>query len=74
MLLAALISIVFTLVQFNPAAVISDQDPLYNPHPTPEDQTHVVVLVIAADQITSTSLEAMKKMRRIAEEMGSFCI
>lgn len=65
--------ILHPFVQFNPASILSEDDPDYNSSPTLNDKVHCLVCVIPSDKVTIISNEVVAKMREIrlaASDMG----
>ncbi|XP_039674317.1 uncharacterized protein LOC120570143 isoform X2 [Perca fluviatilis] len=58
--------------KFNPVSPLSDEDPGYNPRPSPEDKVHVLVWVLSANatKITESVLKKMKEIREAASDLG----
>ncbi|XP_028447318.1 interferon-induced protein 44-like [Perca flavescens] len=58
--------------KFNPVSTLSDDDPWYNPLPSPEDKVHVLVCVLSANtaEITDSVLQKMAEIREAASYLG----
>ncbi|XP_039674331.1 interferon-induced protein 44-like [Perca fluviatilis] len=58
---------------FNPESpLVSEKNPGYNPHPSPEDKVHVLVCVLSANaaEIPDSVLKKMAEVRKLASDLG----